>query len=728
MRILNKTSRRDFLKTSGLLSGGLVIGFNMYSCKPGDPAPEFDEQELNAFIRINPDGSATIMAKNPDIGQGVKTSLPMIIAEELDLPWEKVSVEQAPLDPKYGDQFTGGSTGVNMNYTNMRKAGAAARHVLVAAAANKWKVDPSEITTEAGEIIHGSNRQHYGYFALDAADLELPEEPTLKDPATFSLIGTNQKDVDLDMMVKGEPLYGIDQEVEGMVYATVIKPDVFGSTVASIDAEEAKSLPGVIDVFRIEGLQNPTWMRDGVAVVADKQWTAFKAKRLVKVEWENPDKFTRSMSELEGELSSALNQGDVLREDGNIENAFKEGDEVVESTYQVPFISHSQMEPMNFIADVQGDKVTLIGPTQTPGGARAIASMATGVPRENISVQFTRIGGGFGRRLMNDYVGDAAFISKAVDKPVKLVWDRESDFLCDYYRPAGVYRLKASLKDKKLSGLDVKAATTSRILYRQATENLHDTEAFKDQQPAGMIPDYRIAYKAVATNIPTGALRTPGVNATTFAYQCFIDELAHKAGVDPIDFQMDMIGEENRDMPYDDHPGPSYNTGRLKEVIRLVREKSGWDSPAPDGVYRGFAAQMVFGAYVAQVAEIIMESPDSKMKIKKITAAVDCGVVVNPVGAEAQVQGGITDAISAALYEEIQLDNGRLINQNFDKYPKLRMTESPVVDVHFVESSEYPSGLGEPSYPVLFPALCNAIFAATGKRIRKLPLANQIRV
>ena len=722
MRIVTKPSRRDFLKVTGLLSGGLVIGFNFYGCT-SESQPGFDSQEINAFIRINADGSATIMAKNPDIGQGVKTSLPMILAEELDIPWSKVTVEQALLDEKYGDQFTGGSTGVNLNYGELRKAGAAAREVLVKAAANKWNVDPSACTTKEGVIYSGRKKLHYGQVAPEAALLELPEEPKVKDPKDFTIIGKSVSDVDINKIVTGKPIFGLDQEMEGMTYATVIKPEVFGSKVKSFNDEEARKLPGVIDVLKIEGLENPVLMRDGIAIVADKLWTAFKAKKLVTVEWERPGNYVPSMEKLSEDLSKGLEKGTVLREDGDVDAAFKNSNDKIEALYEVPFVSHSQMEPMNFIADVKGNEINLIGPTQSPGGAKFLASRVTGIPAENIKVKFTRVGGGFGRRLMNDYVGDAVFISHKIKRPVQLVWDRESDFLADYYRPAGAYRFNASLKEGKLNAMEVKICTTARRFFAKSTENHHETEAFPDQQPAGMIPNFRISYSPLESNIPVGALRTPGVNATTFAYQSFLDELAHKVGVNPIDFQLEMIGEENRDLKYGDHPGPSYNTGRLKEVIHLVREKSGWDDAIPAGIYRGFAAQMVFGAYVAQVVEVLMPNPAGKLKIKKVTAAIDCGIVINLIGANAQVQGGITDAISAALFEEITLDDGKLVNQNFDRYPKLRMRDSPIVDVHFVKSYEYPQGLGEPAYPVLFPALCNAIFAATGVRIRKLPIS-----
>ncbi|MCR9253636.1 MAG: molybdopterin-dependent oxidoreductase [bacterium] len=719
MKELTMTSRRNFLKISGLAGGGLLLGFNLQSCK--DESGNLSETEINAFIKIKPDGTVTIMAKNPEIGQGVRTSLPMILAEELDISWKKVTVEPAKLDDRLGSQFAGGSQGVKTNYENLRVAGAAVKSVLVLAAANRWGVKPENCEVKDGVITNDSNTLHYGEVASEAALLELPEKPVLKDPNKFSVIGKSTKDVDLEKIVTGQKLFGLDQSIEGMVYATVVKPEVFGSKVKSIDAEEAKKVAGVLDVFRIEGMENPTQMMDGVAVVATNIWSAFKAKKLVETEWELPSDYKSSASDLHKSLAEGISKkGQILREDGDVEAEFARSGEVIEALYEVPFVSHSQMEPMNFIADVKSDKITLIGPTQTPGGARHYANIITGIDKEKISVEFTRIGGGFGRRLMNDYANEAVYISHKIKKPVKLVWNRENDFLADYYRPAGCYQMKASLNGQEISAFDVKVCTTSRKLYALQTENAHKTEAFPDQEPAGMVPNLRVTYEPILTNVPVGPLRTPGVNATTFAYQCFIDELAEKAKMDPIDFQMNMIGEEDRDLPYDDHGGPSYNTGRLKNVINLVKEKSGWSSPAPSGVYRGFAAQMVFGAYVAQVAEVSVVS--GKVKVNKVYCAVDCGRVINPLGANAQVQGGITDALSAALYEEIDMDGGKLIHQNFDRYQKLRMKDSPDVEVFFVESDASPEGLGEPSYPVLFPALCNAVYKATGIRVRSLPL------
>lgn len=724
MKELTKTSRRDFLKTSGIVGGGLIVGFNLYSCKQEEKIIDTgnDPEEINAFIWINGDGTATLMAKNPEIGQGVRTSLPMILAEELDMPWEKIKVEPAKLDSRLGPQYAGGSTGVTTNYESLRKAGAAVRSVLVLAAANKWGVSPEQCKTENGFIINGKEKFHYGEVALEAAELELPEEPMLKEPKDFSVIGVSKPDVDIKKIVTGQSLFGLDQEVEGMVYASIIKPDVFLSKVVSFDAEEAKKLPGVLDVVKIEGMSSPTALLDGVAVIANSTWTAFQAKKLVRVEWERPSNYVHSMEKLNEELSKAATKGSmVLRKDGNVEEEFNKNSETLEATYTVPFISHSQMEPMNFIANVMEDKVELIGPTQTPGGARYFASAITGIDQENISVEFTRIGGGFGRRLLNDYSAEATYLSHKLKKPVKVVWQREDDFLGDYYRPAGCYHMKASLDGTTVSAFQAKIATTSRRLFAGSPDSPHVTEAFPDQEPAGMVPNLKVTYEAVKTNVPVGALRTPGVNATTFAYQCFLDELAEKAGMDPIDFQMQMIGSENKDMKYDDHGGPTYNTGKLKKVIELVREKSNWDTKPAEGIYRGFAGQMVFGTYVAAVVEV-SKTNNNKIKVNKVTISVDCGLVVNPVGAEAQIQGGITDALSAALYEEISFDEGKLVERNFNTYRKLLMKASPDVDVHFVENYDHPKGLGEPSYPILFPALCNAVYAATGTRVRELPL------
>lgn len=718
-------SRKDFLKVSGFAGLGLVIGMSLFGCKEegakeGEPVVPLKETEINAYIIIREDGTATIMAKNPEIGQGIRTSLPMILAEELDLPWEKVNVEQALLDDRMTPQYAGGSQGVTTNYEVLRQAGAAAKAVLIAAAAKQWGVAPEACTVKEGVIHHEDKSLHYGEVAVAAAALELPAKPVLKNPKDFTIVGKSTPDVDLHKIVTGQPLFGLDQEIEGMVYATILKPEVMNATVVSFDATEALAQPGVINVIQIKGDANPTNWVDGVAIVAEHTWAAFNARDKVKIEWKSPEGYIRDTADVYARLEEAAKEGVSLREDGNFVKIFQRDLNQWSATYKVPYVGHNCMEPMNFIADVKEKSATLIGPTQLPGPARRSASQITGIPEENITVRFSRMGGGFGRRLFNDYANEAVYLSQQLKKPVQVVWDRESDFRGDYYRPAGVYQMKAAWTGTKLSAFEVQASTTSRNLYRQRPDQPQSTEIFPDQAPAGMVPNFHVSYKGLLTNIHVGALRVPGVNATTFAYQCFLDELAEKVGMDPIDFQLRMIGTEARDMPYNDHGGPSYNTGKLRHVIEEVRKKSGWDQALPEGKYRGFAGQMVFGVYVAQVVEIRMVN--DKVKVDKVYCVTDCGRVINPIGADAQVQGGITDALSTALYEGITFAEGKLVEQNFDRYPKLRMKDSPEVEVHFVESDAHPQGLGEPSYPVIIPALCNAVYAATGKRVRELPL------
>ncbi len=722
-----KTTRRDFLKISGAAGGGLLIGLNLYSCKSEPDWPDF-EQEINAYIRVNGDGTVTILGKNPEIGQGVKTSLPMILAEELDMPWEKVTVETAKYDNVFGAQYAGGSNSVRTNYETLRQAGAIARDVLVRAAAKQWQVKEEDCKTEDGFIINGKNKVHYGQVALEAAKLELKEEVPLKDPKDFKLIGKSTKEVDLEKIVTGQPLFGIDQEVEGMVYATVVKPEVFGAKVVNFDGAKALEQKGVLDVFKIDGHDNPLWLQDGVAVVAENIWTAFKAKKLVEVKWKNPENYVESTDELYSQFREGIaKKGKEIRIDGNPDQAVASADQVIEGTFQVPFLSHAQMEPMNFIADVREDKIHLTGSTQTPGAANYYASELTGIPRENITVDFTRIGGGFGRRLLNDYSNEAVMISQKIKRPVKLVWDRENDFLGDYYRPAGAYKFTGALKNGKLDSLEINVSSTSRYAYRQEPEDEHHaSEVFEDQQPARLIPNLRVTYFKVNSHVPVGALRTPGVNATTFAYQSFLDELATAAGRDPIDFQLEILGDGDKEVKYDNHGGPTYSTGKLKNVINLVRERSGWDSFNKSDRALGFAGQMVFGTYVAEIVEVGMQ--DGKLKIYNVWAVADAGRIINPAGAYKQVQGGITDGISAALYEGLEIKNGKPVQRNFDTYRKLRMPDSPPVDVYLVESSDPPQGLGEPSYPVIFPALANAVSKLTGARVRELPLSKSVNV
>ncbi len=716
-------NRRSFLKISGLAGGGMLIGLQLINrtARATEAEAAFTP---NVYIKILPDNSITLFAKNPEIGQGVKTSLPMLVAEELEVNWERVVVEQGLLDSRFGAQFAGGSTAIKMNWKDLRTAGATAREMLKEAAALRWKVPASECRAQNGSIIHGTKTLSYGDLATEAAALIPPENVKLKDPKDFKIIGSPRKGVDTALLVKGVHLFGIDAYIEGMVYASVQRPPVFGSKVKSVDDTEALKVPGVLRTVVLAPHDNPTIQVAGVAVVATSTWAAMKAKKALKIEWEHPASPLESSEKIRDQfIANTAKTGEVLRNDGDVERAFSGADKVLEAVYEVPLLAHATMEPMNYTADVRDDRCRLIGPTQVPGSAQRLASMITGLPGDKITVEMTRVGGGFGRRLMADYAAEAITISKEMKKPVQVVWSREDDMTNDYYRPAGYHKMKAGLdKGGKIIGWEIKHSSTSRNLFRGDEAKAWETELFPDGFPAGFVENLRMEYTPVKTTVPAGAWRAPGHNATAFVDQCFIDELAHAAGKDPVAFRLEILGEGDRIMPYRDHGGPTYSTRRLKQVIELAAEKSGWRTPAPKGVFRGFSAHFMFGAYVAEVAEISLA--DGAPKVERVVAAVDCGTIVNKNGAHAQVEGGIIDALSMCLHQEITIKDGAAEQSNFHNYPLLRMREAPKVDVHFVESNEPPEGLGEISLPALPAAVYNAVFAATGQRYRKIPLKN----
>ena len=716
-------NRRSFLKISGLAGGGMLVGLQLLSNKT-DAAWADPEFSPNVFIKILPDNTITIFAKNPEIGQGVKTSLPMIVAEELEVDWKKIVVEQGHLDSRFGAQFAGGSTAVKTNWAQLREAGATARSMLIEAAARKWNVPLSDCKAENGIVSHTTSDKKltYGELAGDASQLTPPETVTLKPLKNFKLIGSSQKGVDNEKIVKGTPLFGIDASIEGMVYASVQRPPVFGSKVRAVDDADALKIPGVLRTVVLMPHENPTVQVAGVAVVATSTWAAMKAKKVLKIEWEHPASALESSENIRKQFIENTNTtGQVLRNDGDVNRGFAEAEKILDAVYEVPLLSHATMEPMNYTADVKEDSCRLIGPTQVPGSARRLASIITGLHNDEITVEMTRVGGGFGRRLMADYAAEAITISKQIKKPVQVVWTREDDMTNDYYRPAGYHKMKAGLdKSGRIVAWEIKHSSTSRNLFRGDVDKAWETELFPDGFPAGFVKNLRMEYTPVKTTVPAGAWRAPGHNATAFVDQCFIDELAHAAGKDPVEFRLEMLGDGDKIMPYRDHGGPTYSTARLKRVIELAAEKSGWRTHAKEGLFRGFAAHFMFGAYVAEVAEISITN--GAPKIERVVAAVDCGIVVNKSGAHAQVEGGIIDALSMCLHQEITIKDGAAEQSNFHTYPLLRMREAPRVDVHFVDSEESPEGLGEISLPALPAAVFNAVFAGTGTRYRKIPL------
>lgn len=717
-------NRRNFLKISSITGAGLLLQVPMLA-KAGKSGSDATPFSPNVYLQINTDNSIIIFAKNPEIGQGVKTSLPMIIAEELEVDWNKIEVRQGGLNPAFGAQFAGGSTAIKTNFETLRKAGATAREMLVQAAANQWGTTVENCYAASGFVYNklNKNKWSYGELAEAAAALSIPESPTLKDPKDFKIIGKPIKNVDLQAIVTGKPIFGLDQKPKGMLTATILRVPAYGGKVKNVDATEAKKIAGVIDVVEIKPTDNPMILVAGVAVIAKNTWAAMKGRKALKVEWDLGAGATESTENLNKQFIANLNKkGELqLREDGNVDEAFAKADKIIEATYEMPFLYHATMEPMNYIADVKTDSVECWGPTQVPGSVARLAQTITGVPMANVKVNQSRVGGGFGRRLVADYAAEAIYVSHAIKAPVQVVWTREDDLRNDFFRPAGMYKLKAGLdKNGNITAWYINASTTSRGAFNGSRDSSHTTEVFPDGFPAGFVPNFKMEYTKVDSVVPRGAWRAPGHNATAFIDQTFLDELATAAGKDPVKQRLELLGEEDKMMPYRDHGGPEYSTKRLRNVINLVAERSNWFKPAKKGIYRGFAAHFMFGAYVAEVVEISMVN--GVPKIEQVYAVVDCGIVVNQSNALNQLEGGVVDGLGAALFGGVTIAEGKAEQTNFDNYRMIRFKEAPKVNAYLVDSTESPEGLGEMTLPPVSAALANAIFAATGKRIYKLPI------
>jgi isoquinoline 1-oxidoreductase subunit beta len=728
-------SRRDFITTGLSAGGGLLVAFTL--APRLRPAFAFASEigghattSLGAFIEIATDGTITIAAKNPEIGQGVKTSLPMIVAEELDTDWSAVRVVQADLDEKrYGDQFAGGSTAINENWEPLRRAGATARYLLVTAAAARWSVDALTCETERGQVIHRATgrRLSYGELAADAAHLPAPlaGDVRLKSPDAFRIVGTCVGVVDAPEIVRGATRYGLDVRVPGMLFASILKPP-FGARIASVNDAAARAVPGVRYVLRVTPLPNPTYLVEGVAVIATSTWAAMRGRRALHVEFApaedaagEPAETAALATAFRGALARPATTR--IRNDGDVDAAFAGAAKIIDATYELPFIAHVPMEPMNCTASVTAERCDIWGPLQGPAGAQSLAVGITGLPAERITVHLTRAGGGFGRRLMSDVAGEAVFLSWAISTPVQVVWTREDDLTHDYYRPAGHHRIRAALDgDGSVTAWAQHLANTSRYQFAHRQQPPVGSELYKDDFPAPCLPNVRMEYTPVGTPIPTGAWRATLHSANTFAVESFLDELAHAAGRDPLALRLELLGAP-RKLPYADHGGPHFDTGRLAGVLRLAAERAGWGQPLARNRARGIAGHFTFGSYAAHVAEVSRDAR-GRVRVDRIVCAIDCGLVVNASGAEAQAQGGVLDGLNAALNGEITVEGGRVRETNFHRYRMLRIDDVPVVDVHFVRSAEPPSGLGEAPLPPAAPAVANAVFALTGTRLRSLPL------
>ena len=718
-------SRRAFLQVSLAAGGGLMLAFNLpHGAQAADAATDATGgATLNAYIRIAPDGVVTIAAKNPEIGQGIKTMLPMVIAEELDVDWSAVRIETAPVDVKaYGPQFAGGSQATPLNYDLMRKVGAAGRALIVATAAGAWGVSPAECETASGVVHHRPSGRSapYGSLASAAATLPAPDLAalTLKDPATFRIIGHSQRGIDSPKVVVGHPLFGIDTVRPGMLYAVYEKCPVFGGKVVSADLDAVKAIKGVRQAFVVHGDDQPAGLRDGVAILADSWWTANKARKALKVVWdEGPTAGQSSAGYAARALELSKQPGTKpLRSDGDADRALAGAAKVLEASYAYPFIAHAPLEPQNCTAEARGGRIEIWAPAQTPQSGRTLVAKTLGLAEDDVTVHMTRVGGGFGRRLNNDFMVEAAKIAQVAGVPVKLLWTREDDMRHDFYRPAGWHFLKG--------GLD---ADGKLIAWRDRFVTFGDGDKFAPsagmtgtEYPARLVDNCLIEASLMPTGIPTGSLRAPGSNALSFVFQSFIDELAHAAGKDQVAFRLELLGSPRAlgkpgELPFD--------TGRARGVIELAAEMSGWGKTATaPGEGMGVAFYFSHRGYFAEVVKASV-APDGTVTPQKVWVAGDVGSqVINPTGAENQAQGAVLDGLAQALGQEITIDKGRTVQSNFGAFPLLRMTQVCPVEVRFRKTDFPPTGLGEPALPPLAPALCNAIFAVTGVRLRRLPI------
>lgn len=725
---MTEVTRREFVKLGAMSSLGLLIGIQT---RVNAQVPD-STISLHPLIRIGSDGHITLFAQNPEMGQGVKTSLPMIVAEELDVGWGQITVEQSNYDPQLENQFSGGSLSIRLNFTAMRQAGASARQMLLQAASRHWQVPISELSTVNGFIHHQETKRKrsYGRFAEAAAQLPVPEDPPLKPGEDFRIIGRSIADVDLPQIVTGTQPYSLDKKLPNMLYAVVRRSPYSDGQPKSFNSAQSSQVEGVkgFELLRNDQhggrvvLPNSPNFVSGVAVLATNTWAAMKAAERLIIEWERPGSLDDSHT-LIRKFDDALNmEGNEIRKDGDIEEAAAISHKNIDVTYQLPFLAHVSMEPMNCTADASGDRIEIWAPTQNPSLLAETVATALNIKQESITVHVLRSGGAFGRRFYADFAIDAALLSQKTKRPVKVVWTREDDIRHDYFRPASVHRIKAAVReDGRIASWHHKLANYARdaFLEREGTP----AELANYEFPAGFVPNLFYEYVHVPARVPLGQWRAVEHSANVFAVASAIDELAHETNTDPVEFLMKLVGNEQFVQVREDF---RFDAGRLQNVIRMAAEKSIWGGPLPEGRGRGIAASYNQGAWVAEVAEITTQN--GKLTIDRITAAIDTGLIINPQAAELQVQGGIIEGISATLMGEITQKDGIIEQSNFHDYPIARMHQVPEIDVHFIKNDTAPRGLGEPPLPPVAPAICNAIFAASGQRIRELPIRRHLSV
>ena len=725
--------RRAFLKVGAAAGTGLLIGFHL----PAFAGSAEDQEKkkpnpLNAWVHITPDNHVSLILGKSEMGQGIMTALPMILAEELSLDWGKIKIEQAPTNPAIYDHGTGGSGSVAGSWLPMRRAGAAAREMLITAAAQRWNVNRDTCKAVDGGVLHGARKNFltYGELAEDAARLPIPDFNTvpLKNSDDFTIVGHDKRRYESSAKATGKAVFGIDSHPPGIQYAVIARCPVFGGKVKSFEAAKAKAIPGVKDVIAIDAVGEGAFTAGGVAVLADNSWAAMQGRKALQITWDEGPHASESTDWLRKQfLDNAAKPGKVIRNDGDADAAIAGATKKVEATYEFPFAAHATMEPMNCTVHIGPDGAEAWVPTQAPQWAQDIIVGISKLPRESVIVHTTLMGGGFGRRYMGDFVMEAAQIAKITGKPVQVLWTREDDMQHDFYRPASYHRLSGAIDGKgDLAAWKHFQTSTSidAVWSKNGKEHPENSEFATALFIPYQTPNFRVEYTLAESGVPRAWWRSVEHSSSGFVVECFVDELAAAAGADPLEFRFKLIGDD-RKIPDFTNPkgGKPLDTARQKAVLKLAAEKAGWGKPLPNGIARGIAGYFSFDSYTAAVAEVSVK--DGAVKVHRLVYAVDCGRPINPEGVRAQVESAAIYALSASLHDAITIKNGRVEQSNFNDYQMPRIADTPKTEVHVIMSKEEPTGIGEPGLPVVAASVCNAIYALTKKRIRRLPIRSE---